>query len=203
MKIEIMEERIGYKSSFRVSDNSNLIGEFSTSYLKSKDKIKIYNKTNSDCYEIREKGWFIFRYKELYLNNKYVGKFRTGKFYNICDSKYEIFLHNNPKHKHPDIFSITKEDEQVALVSRQEDLIGYEYKTKSSLLGTQKLLICYYADYEPNLINIVDLFILAVYKAVFSYNSLVQGGSHLDSGISQTIINEDHPEHLLWKSKDQ
>jgi hypothetical protein len=234
MQIEITEMRKGYISDFGISTNKNLVAKYKAPEINSaysKKRIKIYNKSTGDFYEVKEDGFLSFKYVNLYLNNKlenrfienktynileFANWFAEGTTYNILENKYNIYLHNNPEHGIPDIFSITNySDEQVALVSRDVKSLGYEYKSKNSLFGTEKILVTYNTKYDSDLISELDLFILVVYEAVFSYGyrnnntfSPISGGLSVSTSygintVYEKILNESHKEHLLWTPKDE
>lgn len=210
MHIKIIEERKNNKlnSTFYVDGSDDLYAKFDIddsifADILAPNIIKIWDKKNSDYYEIREsKGWF--SKSKIIKNKKFSNKFKkVGKYYDICGKRYGYFIHNNPKHGIPDIISLTNMKEQVALIKREVTKLNYIHKGVFDIFGKENSVIIYDVSFDPNITSsILDLFIIVVYNATIIYNSFTPGGLHYEYGL-RVIFPEEHKEHLQWIPSDE
>jgi hypothetical protein len=214
MRIKIIEERKNnnLNSTFYVEGSDDLYAEFDIDNsiladILAPNIIKIWDKVNSDYYEIREgKAWFLtwFLQNKLLKNGEFMNKFfKPGKYYNICGNLYECILHNNAKHGIPDIISLTNMNKQIALIKRELIQEGYTYKNDRDIFGKAKSKYVYNINLESDIKNnILDIFMIVVHNAVTTYNSFTPGGAHYEYGHCE-IFPEKHKEHLQWISSDE
>ena len=210
MQVKIIEDRKNNKlnSTFYIDGNDYFYAKFDIddsifADIFAPNIIKIWDKKNSDYYEIRQGiGWF--SKSKLFKNGKFMNYFKKrGNHYNICGRKYVDYIHNNPEHGIPDIISLTYMDKQIALIKRDVIKEYHTYKNDKDLFGKRNTKLVFNISLDLDFKNnLLDLFSIVVYNATIIYNSYTSGGAHYEYGI-RVIFPEEHKEHLQWIPEDE